>query len=80
NDDDRVYPSIFNDQSPQQLLTGLDSLLLQLLYLDAVKPGQDWQTTQAIIRPVLAEWAQDGTIDNAHQAVKTGKLYPLLGW
>ncbi|SIN90146.1 DUF2927 domain-containing protein [Salinivibrio sp. ES.052] len=80
NDDDRVFPSIFNDQTPEQLLTGLDSLLLQLLYLDTVKPGQDWQTTREIIRPVIAEWAQDGTIDNAHRTVKSGELYPLLGW
>ncbi len=80
NDDNRVYPSIFNDQSSLQLLTGLDSLLLQLLYLNVVKPGQNWETTQAIIRPVIMKWAQDGTINNAHRAVKTGKLYPLLGW
>ncbi|OOE86881.1 hypothetical protein BZG73_03300 [Salinivibrio siamensis] len=80
NDDDRVFPSIFNDRTPQQLLTGLDGLLLRLLYLDEIEAGQDWQTAQAIIRPVVEQWARDGTIDNAHRSVKTGELYRLLGW
>ncbi|WP_158014626.1 DUF2927 domain-containing protein [Salinivibrio kushneri] len=80
NDDDRVFPSIFNDRTPQQLLTGLDGLLLRLLYLDEIEAGQDWQTAQTIIQPVVEQWASDGTIDNAHRSVKTGELYRLLGW
>ncbi|WP_158012897.1 DUF2927 domain-containing protein [Salinivibrio kushneri] len=80
NDDDRVFPSIFNDRTPQQLLTGLDGLLLRLLYLDEIEAGQDWQTAQTIIQPVVQQWASDGTIDNAHRSVKTGELYRLLGW
>lgn len=39
NDSTEVYPSIFNDHSHNDFLTGLDYLLLKLLYHNSLKPG-----------------------------------------
>lgn len=80
NDDDNVFPSIFNDRTPEQLLTGLDGLLLRLLYLPDIQAGQNWRQVEPIIAPVIESWARDGTIEHAHRAVRTGELYQLLGW
>lgn len=80
NDSDRVFPSIFNDKTPEVLLTGLDSLLIKMLYAADIQPGM----REAKVRPVLArliqQWQQDGTLVNAEQQVRQGELYPLLGY
>jgi len=80
NDSDSVYPSIFNDNSPNELLTGLDGLLLKLLYHPRLKAGMREQEVRPIIRKILAKWMQDGTIEQANQSIRQGQLYPLLGY
>ena len=49
NDSEKVFPSIFNDNSFNDLLTGLDYLLLKLLYNPNIKQGM----TQEQISPIL---------------------------
>ncbi|QDF67734.1 DUF2927 domain-containing protein [Shewanella sp. SNU WT4] len=80
NDSDTVFPSIFNDNSVNNLLTGLDWLLLRLLYQPELVAGSRYGAVQVQTRAILLRWQQDGTLANAVQAVRRGKLYPLLGY
>lgn len=80
NDSEHVYPSIFNDKTPNGLLTGLDGLLLKMLYLPTVKSGMTATDLKPIFRETLGHWQQDGTIDNANQTIRNGALYPLMGY
>ena len=80
NDSDRVYPSIFNDKTPEDLLSGLDGLLLKLLYHPSLKAGMKEQQARAAVRKIIQGWQQDGTIKQAAQQIKQGELYPLLGY
>ncbi len=80
NDSDRVYPSIFNDKTPENLLSGLDGLLLRMLYSEEVKNGMTEHEVKPVLRRLIARWQQDGTIQSATRDVKRGELYPLLGY
>jgi len=80
NDTESVYPSIFNDKTPDDLLTGLDGLLLKLLYHPKLKAGMREQQIRPILQSVLNQWAIDGTIENANTTMRQGALYPLLGY
>lgn len=80
NDSERAYPSIFNDKTPESLLSGLDYLLLKALYNDAIEPGMTAAEVAPILHNLIHRWQKDGTIQSAAQAVKTGELYPLLGY
>ncbi|WP_232313516.1 DUF2927 domain-containing protein [Enterovibrio coralii] len=52
NDSDKVFPSIFNDASKNNLLTPLDITLLRLLYSSEVKAGM----TEEQVMPLLDDW------------------------
>lgn len=80
NDSDAVYPSIFNDKTPNDLLTGLDYLLLKLLYEPALKPNMSEQNIREIALPILQAWQSQGVIASAARTVRQGQLYPLLGF
>lgn len=80
NDSEKVYPSIFNDRTPETLLSGLDYLLLKLLYQPVIKPGMTEEQALPRLKKVITEWQSDGTIQSAHKIVKRGELYPLLGY
>lgn len=80
NDSEKVYPSIFNDKTPESLLTGLDALLLKMLYQPDIHIGM----TSAQVKPVLTKliytWQQNGTIANAEKDVRSNELYELMGY
>lgn len=80
NDSEKVYPSIFNDQSTDDLLTGLDGLLIRLLYHPSLKPGMSATKALPIIHKILRDWQADGTIMRAEADVKQGDLYKTLGF
>lgn len=80
NDSDLVYPSIFNDNTPNDLLTGLDGLLLQLLYHPDLEVGMTAGEVIPVIRKLVTEMQLDGTVDHAVKIVKKGELYPLMGF
>lgn len=80
NDSEAVYPSIFNDKTPEDLLSGMDSLLLKMLYDPSIKTGMNEQQVRPILRKLIRSWQKDGTIEQASQSVKQGELYPLLGY
>lgn len=80
NDSERVYPSIFNDKTPEDLLSGLDGLLLRMLYHPDLWAGMTEQQVQPVLRKLIRQWQEDGTIASAVAEVRRGELYPLLGY
>lgn len=80
NDSDSVFPSIFNDKTPNDLLTGLDGLLLGLLYHPDLEVGMTAAEVIPVMRNLVTEMQIDGTVDHAVQTVKKGELYPLMGF
>ncbi|MBD3612109.1 MAG: DUF2927 domain-containing protein [Hydrogenovibrio crunogenus] len=78
NDSDWVFPSIANDKSQLDLLTGLDYILLKLLYSPSLKPGMNLQQIRPILRSLLHQWKIAKLIQNASQKVKESGLYPLI--
>lgn len=78
NDSDQVYPSIFNDHSVDQLITGLDELLLRILYDPRIRPGMGREGLRQPLGQVIADLQQRQLIGTAAQRVRTqGRLYHL---
>ncbi|QBZ82309.1 hypothetical protein GHNINEIG_00337 [Hydrogenovibrio crunogenus] len=78
NDSDWVFPSIANDKSKLDLLTGLDYILLKLLYSPDLKPGMDRQQIHPILQHLLYQWKTSNLIQGASKKVKESGLYPLI--
>ncbi len=55
NDSAEVYPSIFNDKSIDEALTGHDILLLRLLFDSRLRPGMARAEVLALARRILPE-------------------------
>jgi len=55
NDSDEIRPSIFNDSSPNMVLSQHDRILLQVLYDPRLKPGMTWLQAEPIVRTIVAE-------------------------
>lgn len=80
SDSDKVYPSIFNDNTPESLLTGLDALLLKMLYQPGIKPGMRAAQARPVLANILQRWQADGTIQNAEKNVRQSELYEMMGF
>lgn len=80
NDSEQVFPSIFNDKTPEALLTGLDAVLLKLLYHPAVKTGMRAAQVKPILTQIIQQWQGDGTIANAEKDVRRSELYEMMGF
>jgi hypothetical protein len=80
NDSDKVYPSIFNDHSPEDLLSPLDGLLLKILYHPSLHIGMSEAEAMPIVRKIIASFVRNGTLDNAIRDIRAGELYPYLGY
>ena len=80
NDSDAVFPSIFNDKTPETLLTGLDGVLLELLYSRELLVGMTAAQAQPVITQLLGQWQADGHLALAEKRIRQGQLYPLLGY
>ncbi len=78
NDSDWVNPSIANDKSRIDLLTGLDYMLLKLLYSPEIKAGMNQNDIQPIIHRELQFYQRNGLIRRAGHLVNKSGLYPLL--
>ncbi|MBL1265509.1 DUF2927 domain-containing protein [Candidatus Methylomicrobium oryzae] len=78
NDSDKVFPSIFNDKSVNTLLSGLDYLLLKMLYDPRIKSGMNLQEAAPVLKTIVGEFERNGWIRNADANVRTGGLYGLL--
>ena len=80
NDSERVFPSIFNDKTPENLLSGLDGLILRMLYSSDIKSGMTEDEVKPVLGRLIRQWQKDGSIKSANRDVKHGELYPLLGY
>lgn len=78
NDSDWVNPSIANDKSRIDLLTGLDYIMLKLLYSPDLKAGMNQNDIQPIVRRELQFYQRNGLIRKAGHLVNKAGLYPLL--
>ncbi len=78
NDSEKVFPSVFNDKSYNDLLTGLDFVLLKMLYHPALKVGMGVSTVKSVLKTVVVELTDQGVIATAEEKVMEGGLYALL--
>lgn len=78
NDSDWVHPSIANDASKVELLTGLDYIFLKILYDPELKAGMNISQSQSVIRQIIQKMQLDGTIEKAHIQVNHSGLYPYV--
>lgn len=80
SDSEKVYPSIFNDRTPEVLLTGLDGLLLKMLYHPKIKVGMRASEVRPLLAGIIQQWQADGTIEQAERSVRSSELYELMGY
>lgn len=53
NDDDQLFPTVFNDQSVFDELTPLDKTLLKVLYNKKLKPGLQWEQSKGVVIEIM---------------------------
>ncbi|WP_163836139.1 DUF2927 domain-containing protein [Spartinivicinus ruber] len=53
NDDDQLFPTVFNDESVFDELTPLDKTLLKVLYNDKLKPGLGWEQSKGVVVEII---------------------------
>jgi hypothetical protein len=78
NDSEKVFPSIFNDKSVDSLLSGLDYLLLKMLYDPRIKPGMNLLEAAPVLKTIVDEFERKRMIETAEAEVRTGRLYDLM--
>lgn len=79
NDSDKVFPSIFNDNSIDSFLTGLDYVLLKMAYHPALKPGMSSDEIRAALPTALADLRAKGEIREANRRVQQQSLKSWAG-
>jgi len=77
NDSIKVFPSVFNDLSSDVYLSGLDYLLLKMLYDPRVIAGMDENSLRPILKKIVDEFKRDNTLHSAEQTVKSSGLWRL---
>lgn len=80
NDTDSAFPSIFNDETPEDLLSPLDVILLRLLYEPELQSGMTEKQVKPIIKRILNRYQQQGILKQAVATAKAGELYQLIGY
>jgi hypothetical protein len=78
NDSDKVFPSIFNDKSHNDYLSGLDYLLLNLLYDERMSVGLNQVQIKQTLKRLIQEPSFKQQIEQAEQTVNQQGLFPLL--
>ena len=78
NDSDKVFPSIFNDKSYDDYLSGLDFLLLKLLYRPEIKVGMNVKQVSHQLNKILLQDEFQQLIKDAETIVHQQGLYRLL--
>ncbi|MEV3832790.1 DUF2927 domain-containing protein [Aeromonas allosaccharophila] len=79
NDSDKVFPSIFNDNSIDSFLTGLDYVLLKMAYHPALKTGMSSDEIRAALPIALADLRAKGEIREANRRVQQQSLKSWAG-
>ncbi|MGF1753753.1 DUF2927 domain-containing protein [Vibrio makurazakiensis] len=80
NDSEDAYPSIFNDQTPDDLLSPLDVVLLKLLYEPELKVGMTQQQLQPTVRKILKRYERTGVLKKASTISSQAPLFILAGY
>lgn len=78
NDDVTVFPSVFNDHSHDSFLSGLDYILLKLLYQAELSPGMNARQSHNAISKMMQQPRFQKWLDEADTAVRASGLYPLM--
>jgi len=78
NDSDNVFPSIFNDKSHNDYLSGLDYLLLSLLYHPQIKAGMIQKKVKPILRSIIESPKFKQQIEQANHLVNQQGIFLLL--
>lgn len=78
NDSDWVNPSVANDESVSQLLTGLDYLMLKILYDKRLEIGMNIEQSSPIVDKILRDFEQQNLIQTAPLEVQKLRLYRQL--
>lgn len=78
NDSDWVNPSIANDASKHELLTGLDYIMLKILYHPNIKAGMQGAKLQTTVKRVIHQLEQNNEISKAWKTVNQSGLYPYV--
>ncbi len=79
NDSDKVFPSIFNDNSIDSFLTGLDYVLLKLAYHPALKAGMSSDEVRAALPLAIKDLRAKGEIREANRRVQQQSLKSWAG-
>jgi len=78
NDSERYFPTVFSDHTDDELLTGLDYVLLKLLYSPKLRTGMTYSQAAPVIRRQLDAWERNGFIRRAKVEIANGPLYAAL--
>jgi len=73
-----VTPSVFNAYTVDEFLTGLDYVMLKLLYDKRIKPTMNYKQIQQVSSSILSERHYQHHISGAEMAVKTSGLYTMI--
>ncbi|MBP8189865.1 MAG: DUF2927 domain-containing protein, partial [Aeromonas sp.] len=79
NDSDKVFPSIFNDNSIDSFPTGLDYVLLKLAYHPALHAGMTADEVRTALPIALKALRTNGDIAEANHRVQSGSLKRWAG-
>lgn len=78
NDSELAYPSIFNDQTPDDLLSPLDVILLKLLYEPEMRSGMNKAQVTEQLDKLLVRYQQQGMLAEAVSLARSAPLHQLL--
>jgi len=79
NDSRFARHTVFSDRTDDERLTGLDYLLIRLLYSPALRTGMTWDQARPAVRRQLDAWEKIGLIRRAEQLVARRAAYPFAG-
>ncbi|MDW6003824.1 DUF2927 domain-containing protein [Vibrio mangrovi] len=75
NDSEQAYPSVFNDRTPDDFLSPLDIILLELLYEPSLRPGMNQKSLEPLLKQLLEQYQQQGKLK---QALYQSRHAPLV--
>ncbi len=80
NDAESAYPSIFNDETPEDLLSPLDVILLKMLYDPTLEPGMERAQVKKLAKKILNQYQRQGVLNDAVAVSKSGELFQIAGY
>lgn len=78
NDSQLAYPSIFNDYTPDDLLSPLDVVLLKLLYEPSLKSGMTKSQVTKQLDFLLPQYQRSGLLKDAVNISRSAPLRKML--